>query len=264
MARIVTVHSNRGGTGKSHLAANLASLIACSGARVGLLDTALQSAGLHQLFGLTLTGSSPTLATYLGGGCEIEDALYDVSSVVDAAASGGQLLLVPSSANPRDTADLLNRGYDLGLLADACSQLIERHDLDMLLLDTHPGLSNESSLSIALADIAVLVVRPDGVSAIPPPGPAVSTYQWPRRLVVVNMLPSGGDEAALRDQLRADVGVDPVAVIPFSNELGALNSERVFACDFPQDRLVGQFRRIVGELMGGSERPGPSQAGKEG
>ena len=50
---IVSVHSYRGGTGKSNTTANLAALLALNGRRVGVVDTDIQSPGIHILFGLT-------------------------------------------------------------------------------------------------------------------------------------------------------------------------------------------------------------------
>src|SRR5215470_4435952 len=52
MASIVSIHSYRGGTGKSNLTANLATAVALTGKRVGVVDTDIQSPGIHVLFGL--------------------------------------------------------------------------------------------------------------------------------------------------------------------------------------------------------------------
>lgn len=51
MSKIVSVHSFRGGTGKSNVTANLATLTALEGLRVGIVDTDVQSPGIHVLFG---------------------------------------------------------------------------------------------------------------------------------------------------------------------------------------------------------------------
>ena len=42
MAKIVTIHSFRGGTGKTNISGNIASLLAKIGLRVGLIDTDIQ------------------------------------------------------------------------------------------------------------------------------------------------------------------------------------------------------------------------------
>lgn len=52
MSKIISVHSFRGGTGKSNTSANLAYLCAAQGLRVGVVDTDIQSPGIHVLFGL--------------------------------------------------------------------------------------------------------------------------------------------------------------------------------------------------------------------
>jgi MinD-like ATPase involved in chromosome partitioning or flagellar assembly len=51
MGQIVSVHSSRGSTGKSNLTANLAATTASQGKRVGIVDTDIQSPGIHVLFG---------------------------------------------------------------------------------------------------------------------------------------------------------------------------------------------------------------------
>ena len=52
MSKIIAVHSYRGGTGKSNTTANLAAIYAQQGLRVGVVDTDIQSPGIHILFGL--------------------------------------------------------------------------------------------------------------------------------------------------------------------------------------------------------------------
>ena len=52
MATIVSVHSFRGETGKSNTTANVAAVLAARGRRVGVIDTDIQSPGIHILFGL--------------------------------------------------------------------------------------------------------------------------------------------------------------------------------------------------------------------
>jgi septum site-determining protein MinD len=48
--KIVTIHSYRGGTGKSNITANIAVCAHQAGKRVAVLDTDLQSPGIHLLF----------------------------------------------------------------------------------------------------------------------------------------------------------------------------------------------------------------------
>ena len=80
MGKIVSVHSFRGGTGKSNITANLAVSIAGRGKRVGIVDTDIQSPGIHVLFDIDIDKISHTLNDYLWGKCSIEEAAVDVGA----------------------------------------------------------------------------------------------------------------------------------------------------------------------------------------
>jgi MinD-like ATPase involved in chromosome partitioning or flagellar assembly len=73
MSKIVSIHSFRGGTGKSNTTANLAALLAALGQRVGVVDTDIASPGIHVLFGLEEDQMGHSLNDYLWGKCEIQD-----------------------------------------------------------------------------------------------------------------------------------------------------------------------------------------------
>ena len=163
MAKILSIHSYRGGTGKSNLTANLAACLASSGKRVAVVDTDIQSPGIHMLFGLEDTSHLRTLNDYLWERCPVQEAATDVTppSVREA---GGRVWLVPSSVQAGEIAKVLREGYDVGLMNDGMRDLADHLALDYLLIDTHPGLNEETLLSIAISD------RPDGVAATRSPG----------------------------------------------------------------------------------------------
>ncbi|HKX68464.1 MAG TPA: P-loop NTPase, partial [Intrasporangium sp.] len=88
MAPILSIHSFRGGTGKSNLAANVATLLAAEGRRIGVVDTDLQSPGVHVLFGMSQDAIRRSLNDYLWGRCQIGDAAHDVTSSLDEGLAG--------------------------------------------------------------------------------------------------------------------------------------------------------------------------------
>ena len=98
MSTIVSIHSYRGGTGKSNLTANLASSLVQEGKRVAVVDTDLQSPGLHVLFGMDPQQMSSTLNDYLYGRCGIEQAAYLVTDRLGPhMPPSGALYLIPAS-----------------------------------------------------------------------------------------------------------------------------------------------------------------------
>src|SRR5256884_4841985 len=162
MSTIVSIHSYRGGTGKSNLIANLASSIVQQGKRVVVVDTDIQSPCIHVLFGMNPQNMGLTLNDYLYGRCSIEQAAYDVTSKLGSSVPpGGALYLIPSSIKAGEITRVLREGYEVNLLTDGFRKLIKAFHLDYLLIDTHPGLNEETLLSILISDILLLILRPD-------------------------------------------------------------------------------------------------------
>ena len=131
MPKVVSIHSYRGGTGKSNFTANLATTIALQGNRVGVVDTDVPSPGIHNLFSLEPEQTNKTLNNYLWGETPIEDAAYDVGEKLGVAGDG-KLYLVPSSVKADDIARILKDGYDVKLMNDGFRSLVKSLKLDYL------------------------------------------------------------------------------------------------------------------------------------
>src|SRR6185436_10139762 len=110
MSKIISVHSFRGGTGKSNSTANLSTILAAEGRRVGVIDTDIQSPGIHVLFGLAEDEMVHSLNDYLWGKCEIKETAHDVSSHLGPGMKG-KVFLIPSSIKAGEIARVLREGY---------------------------------------------------------------------------------------------------------------------------------------------------------
>src|SRR5262245_60107800 len=160
MARIISIHSFRGGTGKSNTSANLAALLAAEGLRVGVIDTDIQSPGIHILFGLAGDQIRASLNDYLWHGRDIRDTAQDVTPSVGTDIAG-KLFLIPSSVKPGEITRALREGYDAQRLTQGLRRLVDELRLDILMIDTHPGLSEETLLSLVISHTLLIVIRPD-------------------------------------------------------------------------------------------------------
>ena len=166
MGKVISIHSFRGGTGKSNLTANLAAQVAAEGYRVGVVDTDIQSPGIHVLFGLDENKMGRTLNEYLRGDCTIEEVAFPIGENVGdepglAKLAGKSLWLVPSSINGSEISRVLRDGYDVDVLNKGLNGLRKGLKLDYLFIDTHPGLNEETLLSIAISDVLIIIMRPD-------------------------------------------------------------------------------------------------------
>src|SRR4051812_39068751 len=106
MSRIISVHSYRGGTGKSNVSANLSTLLALRGAKVGIVDTDIQSPGIHVIFNLDESQINRSLNDFIWGHCAIEETAYDVTPPT-VTAKGGRMFLIPSSIKAGEIAKVL-------------------------------------------------------------------------------------------------------------------------------------------------------------
>jgi len=249
MSRIVSVHSFRGGTGKSNITANIAAVAAMEGKRVGVIDTDILSPGIHVLFGLDESKMVHSLNDYLWGRCTIEETAHDVSSGLGAQV-GGKILLIPSSINPNDIARVLREGYDVGLLNDGLQALIRNLKLDALLIDTHPGLNDETLLSFATSDILVIIMRPDQQDY---QGTSVTVevarkLDVPQMMLVVNKVPSVFDVEEVKTRVEQAYKCQVAAVLPHSEEMMTLASSGIFVLHYP-DHPVAESLRQAAALM---------------
>ncbi|KAA0252429.1 MAG: MinD/ParA family protein, partial [Chloroflexi bacterium] len=164
--KIVSIHSFRGGTGKSNTTANLAAQIAMMGRRVGVVDTDIQSPGIHVLFGLDDQKMGKTLNDFLHGAATIREVGYSVGEHPGegqgrAQLKGKQIFLFPSSIKGGEISKILKEGIDFNVLNEGLQTAISEFDLDYLFIDTHPGLNEETLLSIATSDVLIVILRPD-------------------------------------------------------------------------------------------------------
>ncbi len=245
MPKIISIHSYRGGTGKSNLTANLAVCLAASGKRVAVVDTDIQSPGIHMLFGLEDTEGLKTLNDYLWERCPIRETARDVTPA--SLSGGGRVWLVPSSLKAGEIAKVLREGYDVGLLNDGFQDLMDDLALDYLLIDTHPGLNEETLLSIAISDELVVLLRPDRQDF---QGTAV-TVEVARKLgvkglvLVLNKVLPIVAKRGFAAEVERTYDAPVIGELPESPDLLELGSSDLFTLRFPDHPLSEAIRQVA-------------------
>ena len=250
MSRIISIHSFRGGTGKSNITANIATLLAAEGRRVGVIDTDVQSPGIHVLFGMDEAEIHHALNDYLWGNCDITQTAYDVTPRLSAAIKG-QSFLIPSSIKAGEIVRVLRDGYDVSLLNDGFHKLVKGLGLDVLMIDTHPGLNEETLLSIAISDALGIILRPDqqdyqgtGVTV-----EVARKLDVPRLVLIVNKVPSVFDIGDVKARVERTYHCEVAAVLPHAEEMMVLASAGIFALRYPDHPVTAEFKRVAATLM---------------
>lgn len=249
-SRLVGIHSIRGGSGRTTVAANLAYLAARSGSRVALLDADLQAPALHHVLGVDAKRILISVSDFVMGRCELSEVPIDLSKEL-AVDAPGSLHFLPARTDLRTVASILFDGYDVARLDRDLLRLAEELDLDYLILDTHLGFNRETLLSIALADTVLILLRPDGQDSS---GSAVLVH-LARRLgvpccaVVPNMVAKGVDLAGLARDVEKSVGAPVAGVLPWCGELLAAGRRRLFTAEHPEHPLSLELERICERLL---------------
>jgi ATP-binding protein involved in chromosome partitioning len=144
---IIAVASNKGGVGKSTIAANLAVALAKSGARVGLIDADITGPNIPTMFGIAA-----------GSQAQNRDGLRPIERFGVQVVSIGFLL-------PRGTP-VVWRGPMIGSAVRQMFRDVPWENIDYLVVDLPPGTSDASMSMAQDAPIAgvVIVSTPQDVS----------------------------------------------------------------------------------------------------
>jgi MinD-like ATPase involved in chromosome partitioning or flagellar assembly len=242
--KIISIHSFRGGTGKSNIAANLASFAALQGKRVAVMDTDMASPGIHVIFGMGREKMKYTLNDYLRGSCDITDTCVDLTNRLDIKR--GKLFLIPSSMAATDITRILREGYEVGDLKKGFTDVIKAKDLDYLIIDTHPGLDRETLLSMATAHILFVVARIDEQDLL---GTAATLsvarkLQVPEIRIIINKKPGIYEDKAIISEVEAKFKARVATIIPLLPLLIEVGSRFVVILRYPESEFTKKIEDI--------------------
>ena len=246
-SKIVSIHSFRGGTGKSNIAANLATVAALNGKRVAVMDTDMASPGIHVIFGLGREKMKRTLNDFLRGECDIADACIDLTTRKEfSSIDSGNLFLIPSSMTAADITRILREGYEVSDLKNGFNEAVRVKDLDYLIIDTHPGLDRETLLSMATADNLFVVARVDEQDLL---GTAATLsvarkLQVPDIQIIINKKPSIYEDKAIRQEVESKFKTSVATIIPLLPLLIEAGSRYVVSMRHPDSEFTERIEQI--------------------
>jgi septum site-determining protein MinD len=247
MGRIVSIHSYRGGTGKSNISANLAYLAARAGRRVAVLDSDLQAPGVHLLFGFDTNRMPYTLSDFFFNRCGLEEAAYNLKGLAELENIDGTIFLLPSRMTVDAIMQVVAEGYDVGKLDDQLNKLIDELKLDLLLIDTHPGFNEETLLTIAISDTLMIVLRSDkqdyhGTAVLVE---VAGRMAVPRVHMLANKVVGHIDRDDIVQKIKQGYGYDVIGILPFAEEMARLGSDGIFAVRYPTHPLSKELQVIA-------------------
>ena len=244
--KIISVHSFRGGTGKSNLSANLAVCLAMEGNKVAIFDTDLASPGVHVLFDFAASHDDLLLNDFLQSDAPIKKCVHEVTPKAVRAVKG-HIWLAPASMESDKIAKILREGYVVEKLNDAIFGLVDDLDLDYVIIDTHPGINEETLLSVAISDALIVVMRPDAQDYL---GTAVAIevaerLDVPQINLVVNKLPEYFEPESVKERVKSSFDYVPSVILPLSSDLLNLASSGLAVLEYSDHEWSVQVKQLA-------------------
>ncbi len=248
--RSIAIHSFKGGTGKSTLAANLAVTLASKGRRVGVMDMDLEGPGLHVIFNIDPSQLRFTLNDVLLGTARPEQAVVRLDERLGAGK--GELYFSPASIRISDILRTLRTGFEIESFSGAIERLQKSLRLDYLLIDTHPGIENDTLLAMGVCEDLIIVSRIDQQDVF---GTAVvaevaRNLEKPTHLVM-NMIPHSLKESQaskLAQKMASNFNIRVLGWLPFSDDVIESLSKSIFVLKFPNHLITSRFHLIAEKL----------------
>ncbi len=215
---VMTIHSYRGGTGKTLLATNLAASYSRN-EKVCLLDYDLRAPSLINVFG----APEPDywLNDFLNGDCEIDECISEVSPNLYVGFA------CPDAEAIREMMGK-SRSWETGALSRTVSLNKTLADMGFakLIFDTAPGLLYSSINAVVGSDVIALVMRLDSLDILGTKEMVKGVYELLEKptFVVVNMvLPP--QQKAFGSILDKTFGGQTLAYIPCLCDVRGLIAE---------------------------------------
>ena len=234
--RWLAVHSFKGGTGKSTIAANVAVSLAEQGKNVCVMDMDLAGPGIHVMFGVSEQDVKWTMTNVLLGEASIMDAVIPLTERMGLRK--GKLHFVPASFKIEDILRLLRHGLELKTFTSVLELLTKQLSLDYILVDTHPGIEDDTVLVMGACNGLILISRLDQQDML---GTAIvarlAASLGKTTFLLFNMIPRHVAESSVLEiggKLSRRFGFNFLTTLPFYDEILQSLSNGIFVLNLPK------------------------------
>lgn len=256
MGKFITVHSFKGGTGKSYLAVNLAALYAMQGKKVALIDLDFRAPTLHVVF------EPKYLKCYLNNVLEgitnIEECLEDCSQKIDYK---GKLFVGFAEFTTDAIREMISKGKKweieaLQRLIRLKKDLLDKLGFDIVIADTSPGIQYVAINAVVVADVAVVVSTPDdsdinGTTRMIQE--LYDVFEKKTALIVNKMIGYGtikfDETAKIQDAIPEKYKDTVVGVLPCFCEVGAMRRASIFVLKHPAHPFTKMLEEIATKIQ---------------
>lgn len=249
--KTITLHSYKGGTGKTSTAVNMSYLLARKGRNVALFDYDIRAPTMHYVF--PPDGQNKFLNDLLAGNAKIHNIIKDFTKKYELE---GRLLVGYANAQPEIIRETMTRDEKwhhsaLDRLLAGLSELKTAYNLDYVFLDTNPGAFDYNSLNaIVAADIIICILRGDIFDTIGTKMIIDRIYQDRYVYLLANKAPEPLTEGTLLKEYETELerrfGKPVIGVLPCTCEV--LFESGLIAHKSPDHTFVKRLKKVIETL----------------
>ncbi|MDI9644210.1 MAG: AAA family ATPase [Candidatus Verstraetearchaeota archaeon] len=255
MKKLVAIHSFKGGTGKSYLAANLSTIYALQGKKVCLLDMDFRAPTQHVVF--EPKEVKHWLNDVMNGSAEIKDCIIDCSDKIE---NKGKLFVGFADFSTEAIREMISKGRKweteaLQRILLMRKDLLEKLDFDVCIADTSPGIQYSSINAVVAADVAVVVSTLDDSDIYGTAKMINELYEvfQKRVAIIINKAIGGGnmgdlERAKIVDALQEKYKQAIIGVLPCYCEVGKIKRASIFSYHYPKHPFTEMLRMIAAKL----------------
>jgi septum site-determining protein MinD len=260
---VLAVHSYKGGTGKTLVSVNLASVLAKQGKNVCLVDLDLRAPSLNATFP---ANGGRWVNDFLDDGCGPAELLHDFSK---RNGTKGKLLVAMANPSMETIREVVTKGrkWEMSSLRRLLSLkdfLLKDMGMDYVILDTGPGINYASINAVAVADLVLVVTTSDTSDASGTRGMVGELYDLldKRTIVLMNKIPaqlvaSARLRKGMSDRFRGALKLPVINILPCYCDVLRQDRSVIMALEKPKhpfSRDMVEVARHV-EKIRGSVRP---------
>jgi MinD-like ATPase involved in chromosome partitioning or flagellar assembly len=257
MAKVISIHSSRGGTGKSVIATNLALTLSRAEFNVSLLDLDFRAPSLYYVFRRGI--EEPVefwMNDFFNGRCEIDQALL---SLPERCNTGGEILIGVANPSIYAIRDMMGKGQmweasALKKLYSVRSTLLEEMNMDYIIYDTSPGIQYSSINAVISSDLPIIVTTSDPLDLEGVRNMLSEFYDVFEKetLVLVNKAfpetETSGEEEVTHE-LRKTVNRPIIGIIPCYCEVLKAKRDYLLGLENPAHPFMKKLEEIAEEIV---------------
>ncbi len=246
-----TIHSHRGGSGKSVLSLNLSLILAKRGYNVLLVDLDMRAPSLYYM--LREPPVKYWVNDYLDDECGFDETLVDLTREFELRGT-----FKASLANPDIEAIKETLGKSRRWEMNALKKLIRirktlSEQFDFVFFDTSPGIHYSSINALIASDNIILVVVPDRVDIKGALAFIKEIYDTikTKSYLVVNKAPTTDISKALEvgENISSELKIPLLAAIPYYNEVVLSNGVEYIVLTRPQHPFTRIIENIADRII---------------